>query len=69
MRRNSQVIGRSGGWNGYEGLGYKPAGPITMAHGLVRFDAIGSVGKSQEMCDSLRVGDRVPSAGLFNALY
>ena len=29
-----------GGWDGYEGHGYKPAGPITMARGLVRFDAI-----------------------------
>ena len=29
-----------GGWDGYDGHGYKPAGPITMARGLVRFDAI-----------------------------
>ena len=40
LARYSWVIGRLGGWDGYEGHGYKPAGPITMARGLVRFDAI-----------------------------
>jgi hypothetical protein len=36
----SWVIGRLGGRDAYEGHGYKPPGPITMARGLVRFDAI-----------------------------
>jgi len=40
LARYSWVIGRLGGWDGYDGHGYKPAGPITMARGLVRFDAI-----------------------------
>jgi hypothetical protein len=40
LARLSWVVGRLGGWDGYEGGGYKPAGPITMAHGLARFDAI-----------------------------
>ena len=29
-----------GGWDGYEGRGYKPPGPITMIRGLARFDAL-----------------------------
>lgn len=40
LARVSWVIGRLGGWDGYEGHGYKPAGPKTMAHGLTKFDAI-----------------------------
>jgi hypothetical protein len=40
LARYSWVVGRLGGWDGYEGHGYKPAGPITMARGLIRFDAI-----------------------------
>ena len=40
LARLSWVVGRLGGWDGYDGHGYKPAGPITMARGLVRFDAI-----------------------------
>jgi hypothetical protein len=40
LARLSWVIGRLGGWDGYENHGYKPAGPITMTHGLLRFDAI-----------------------------
>ena len=40
LARLSWVVGRLGGWDGYEGHGYKPAGPITIAHGLIRFDAI-----------------------------
>ena len=34
------MIARLGGWDGAEGHGHKPAGPLTMACGLVRFDAI-----------------------------
>lgn len=40
LARFAWVIGRLGGWDGYEGHGYKPAGPKTMAHGLTRFDAV-----------------------------
>jgi hypothetical protein len=40
LARLSWVVGRLGGWDGYDGHGYKPAGPITIARGLVRFDAI-----------------------------
>jgi hypothetical protein len=40
LARLSWVVGRLGGWDGYIGRGYKPPGPITMARGLVRFDAI-----------------------------
>lgn len=40
LARLAWVIGRLGGWDGYEGHGYKPAGPKTMAIGLTRFDAI-----------------------------
>jgi hypothetical protein len=40
LARVAWVIGRLGGWNGYVGKGYKPAGPKTMYDGLVRFDAI-----------------------------
>jgi hypothetical protein len=40
LARLAWVVGRLGGWDGYIGHGYKPAGPITMAHGLLRFDAI-----------------------------
>jgi hypothetical protein len=40
LARYSWVIGRLGGWDGYEGHGYKPAGPITIARGLIRFDAM-----------------------------
>ena len=40
LARLSWVVGRLGGWDGYDGHGYKPAGPITMARGMTRFDAI-----------------------------
>jgi hypothetical protein len=40
LARLAWVIGRLGGWDGYDGHGYKPAGPKTMAHGLTKFDAI-----------------------------
>ena len=40
LARLAWVVGRLGGWDGYEGHGYKPAGPKTMAIGLARFDAI-----------------------------
>lgn len=40
LARLAWVVGRLGGWDGYEGHGYKPAGPKTMAIGLVQFDAI-----------------------------
>jgi hypothetical protein len=40
LARLSWVVGRLGGWDGYVGHGYKPAGPKTMAIGLRRFDAI-----------------------------
>jgi hypothetical protein len=40
LARLAWVIGRLGGWDGYVGHGYKPAGPKTMAYGLQRFDAI-----------------------------
>jgi hypothetical protein len=40
LARLAWVVGRLGGWDGYVGHGYKPAGPITMARGLAKFDAI-----------------------------
>jgi hypothetical protein len=40
LARAAWVIGRLGGWSGYVGGGYKPAGPKTMYDGLARFDAI-----------------------------
>ena len=40
LARLAWVVGRLGGWDGYEGHGYKPAGPKTIANGLTRFDAI-----------------------------
>ena len=40
LARFAWVVGRLGGWDGYVGHGYKPAGPKTMAYGLKRFDAI-----------------------------
>jgi len=40
LARFAWVVGRLGGWDGYAGHGYKPAGPKTMAYGLQRFDAI-----------------------------
>lgn len=40
LARFSWVVGRLGGWDGYVGHGYKPAGPKTMAYGLQRFDGI-----------------------------
>jgi hypothetical protein len=40
LARFAWVVGRLGGWDGYVGHGYKPAGPKTMAYGLQRFDAI-----------------------------
>lgn len=40
LARLAWVVGRLGGWDGYAGHGYKPAGPKTMAIGLEQFDAI-----------------------------
>ena len=40
LARFACVVGRLGGWDGYAGHGYKPAGPKTMAYGLQRFDTI-----------------------------
>jgi hypothetical protein len=40
LARVAWVIGRLGGWSGYVGGGYKPAGSKTMHDGLLRFDAI-----------------------------
>jgi hypothetical protein len=40
LARLSWVVARLGGWDGYVGHGYKPPGPITMARGLARFDAL-----------------------------
>jgi hypothetical protein len=40
LARLARGIGRLGGWDGYVGHGYKPAGPKTMAYGLQRFDAV-----------------------------
>ena len=40
LARLAWVVGRLGGWDGYVGHGYKPAGPITIARGLAKFDAI-----------------------------
>jgi hypothetical protein len=40
LARLAWVVGRLGGWDGYDGHGYKPAGPKTMAIGLEQFDAI-----------------------------
>lgn len=40
LARLAWLVGRLGGWDGYDGHGYKPAGPITIARGLARFDAI-----------------------------
>jgi hypothetical protein len=40
LARLSWVVARLGGWNGYEGRHHRPAGPITMGIGLVKFDAI-----------------------------
>lgn len=40
LARAAWVIARLGGWSGYRGGGYKPAGPKTMYHGLLKLDAI-----------------------------
>lgn len=40
LARVAWVIGRLGGWSGYVGGGYKPAGPKTMHYGLTQFDSI-----------------------------
>jgi len=40
LGRFAWVVGRLGGWNGYVGKHHKPAGPKTMAFGLIQFDAI-----------------------------
>ena len=40
LARFAWLVGRLGGWDGYAGHGYKPAGPKTMAYGLQRFDTI-----------------------------
>lgn len=40
LARLSWVVARLGGWNGYTGTHHRPAGPKTMAAGLIQFDAI-----------------------------
>jgi hypothetical protein len=34
------IVARLGGWSGYTSRGYKPAGPKTMHHGLIRLEQI-----------------------------
>lgn len=34
------IVARLGGWSGYTSKGYRPAGPKTMHHGLLRLEGI-----------------------------
>jgi Transposase DDE domain len=40
LGRLAWVAGRLGGWSGYVGKHHRPAGPKTIARGLIKFDAI-----------------------------
>lgn len=50
------IVARLGGWSGYTSRGYKPAGPKTIAHGIVRLDGFldGWHAASRSACVRLR---------------